>query len=55
MEERIEIAKAKNGYQIKVWGKQKEDAKDSEVMYHEPDMYVAENEEELMKIVKENL
>ena len=52
---RIEVEAAKNGYTITVHKEHKEDAASHEVMYQEPERYVAETEEEALKIVKENL
>lgn len=52
---RIEIETAKNGYTITVYKENKEDAASHEIMYQEPEKYVAETEEEAVKLVEENL
>ena len=52
---RIEIEAAKNGFAITVYKENKEDAASHEIMYQEPEKYVAESEEEALKIVKDNL
>lgn len=52
---RIEIEAAKNGYTITVYKENKEDAASHEIMYQEPEKYVAETEEEAIKLVTENL
>ena len=52
---RIEIEAAKNGYTITVYKENREDAASHEIMYQEPERYVAESEEEALKTVKENL
>ena len=52
---RIEIETAKNGYTITVYKENREDAESHEIMYQEPEKYVAETNEEAIKIVKDNL
>ena len=52
---RIEIETAKNGYTITVYKESRDDAESHEIMYQEPEKYVAESEEEAIKIVKDNL
>ena len=52
---RIEIEIAKNGYTITVYKESRDDAESHEIMYQEPEKYVAESEEEAIKIVKDNL
>lgn len=52
---RIEIEPAKNGYTITVYKENREDAESHEIMYQEPEKYVAESEEEAVKLVEENL
>ncbi len=53
MKDKIEIERAENGYTVRVW--KEEDAKESEYGYAEPTTHVATSDEELVKIVKENL
>lgn len=52
---RIDIEEADNGWTVSVWNRKKEEKKDEEVMYQEPERLVATSAEEVMKIVKENL
>lgn len=50
---RIEIEKAENGYMVSVWDY--ESGEDDEYGYVEPKKHVAEDEEGVMTLVKENL
>ena len=52
---RIEIETAKNGYTVTVYKEDREDAASHEIMYQEPEKYVAETEEEAIKLVEKNL
>lgn len=54
-DDRIEIEKADNGWTVNVWSSKKSDESSEEMMYHGPERLVATSEEEVMKIVKENL
>ena len=51
---RIEIETAENGYTIKCWDYEDKEEK-SEFGYTEPTIHVATTDEELLKIVKDNL
>lgn len=51
---RIEIEEAENGYTVKCWDYENEEQKD-EYGYVEPVTHVATSDEELLKIVKDNL
>lgn len=51
---RIEIETAENGYTVRSWDYENESNKD-EYGYVEPTVHVATTDEELLKIVKENL
>lgn len=51
---RIEIETAENGYTIRCWDYEDKEEKD-EYGYVEPAVHVATSDEELLKIVKENL
>lgn len=54
MKNRIEIEKVENGYSITCWNNEDKDAK-SEYGYVEPKKYVATTDEEVLKLIKENL
>jgi hypothetical protein len=51
MKDRIEVEKAENGYTITVW----KNNEDEEYGYVEPTKYVATDEDDVLKIVKEHL
>lgn len=54
MKNRIEIEEVENGYAVTCWDY--EDKKgDSELGYTEPKKYVASSDEEVIKLIKENL
>lgn len=53
MKDRIEIERAENGYTVKVWKKDEE--KEDDYGYVEPTIHVATEDEELLKLVKDNL
>lgn len=55
---RIEIEQAENGHTITVWKyaeKSEEKSCHHDVMYSEPEKFVATSDEEVLKIVKDNL
>lgn len=49
MNKRIEVECVENGHIVTVWEKREDE------MYSEPTKHVAETDEEVLKIVKENL
>lgn len=51
---RIEIEQAENGYTITVW-KYEEKESEHSPMYCDPQRFVATSDEEVVKIVKDNL
>ena len=53
MKDRIEIEKVENGYAVTCW--KKEDDEKEEYGYVEPKKYVAVTDEEVLKLIKENL
>lgn len=53
MKRKIEIEQAENGFSVKVW--KKDDEKEDYGYYGESETYVATDEEELVKVIKDNL
>lgn len=53
MKDRIEIEKVENGYQVTCYKKDKEE--EDEYGYVEPKKYVATSDEEVIKLIKDNL
>lgn len=51
---RVEIEHVENGYTIRCW-KYEENEKQDEYGYVEPETFVAKDDDELLKIVKDNL
>jgi len=51
MKKKIEIEQAENGYSVRVWKPEEDDS--DEYGYVEPKTYVASDEEEVMKLVKD--
>lgn len=53
--DRIEIEKVENGYQVTCWKCEEEKEEKDEYGYVEPKKYVATSDEEVLKLIKENL
>ncbi len=51
MENRVEITEVENGYTVRVW-KEEEKENTSDMMYCEPETYVAADLDEALAIVK---
>lgn len=54
MKDRIEIEKVENGYAVTCWCNDDKEEK-TEYGYVEPKKYVATSDEEVLKLIKENL
>ena len=54
MKDRIEIEKVENGYAVTCWSHENKEEK-SDYGYVEPKKYVATTDEEVLKLIKENL